>query len=66
MLQAASGGDRALPGLCLLLRTKNPQCEAKAVREEGGGTRSDALSEGAAGSGDDMQQPGVQQSGSSS
>lgn len=63
MFQAASGGARALPGLCLLLWTKNAQCEAKAVREEGGGATSVALPEGAAGSGDDMQHPGVQQSG---
>ena len=63
MFQAVSGGARALPGLCLLLRTKNAQCEAKTVREEGGGTTRDAPSEGAASSGDDMLQPGVQHSG---
>ncbi|MET4688144.1 hypothetical protein ABIA24_002622 [Sinorhizobium fredii] len=63
MLQAASGGARALPGLCSLLRTRNPQCEVNAVREDGGGARSDAPSEGVAGSGGDMQHPGVQHSG---
>lgn len=63
MFQAASGGARALPGLCLLLRTKTAHCEAKTLREDGSGTTSDALLAGAASSGGDIPQPGVQHSG---